>query len=223
MLPRTPIRKHAAVVAGKLLLLGGLLAALAVPGMHQFHGQAMSLRVVVYLVGVAAMPAGWAIARRLRDPARPALAYPFAADGYLLVPFFFDLTGNSFHLYARVDNYDDVAHLLGVACLTLCGAALLPRSLGSVVRATLAAGIGVFLGVLIELVEWAVFSHPVSTGFVAYRDTVGDLAMDALGCVLAALVVIAAAAASPRSASSGPRTGGRWASWDRRGRRSHTS
>jgi hypothetical protein len=53
----------------------------------------------------------------------------------------------------------------------------------------MAAGIGVFLGVLIELVEWVAFSHPVATGFVAYRDTVGDLAMDALGCVVAGAVV----------------------------------
>jgi hypothetical protein len=189
----------------KALLLAGLLAALVVPGMHQFTGQALRLRVIVYLAGLVAMPAGWAIATRLRGAERPPLPYPVAADVFLLVPFFFDLTGNSFQLYARVDNYDDAAHLLGVACLTLCGAALMPRTLPPAVRATMAAGIGVFLGVLIELVEWVTFSHPVATGFVAYRDTVGDLAMDALGCVLGAAIVLAPAAQRHRSSPASVR------------------
>jgi hypothetical protein len=61
----------------------------------------------------------------------------------------------------------------------------------------LAAGVGIFLGVLIELVEWAAFTHPAATGFAAYRDTVGDLAMDTLGCVLACALVVAASARRP--------------------------
>jgi hypothetical protein len=121
--------RRATLLIPRLLLLAGLLASSLVPGLHQFTGQAMHLRVVVYLAGVAVIPAGWAIANRLRAADAPPAAYPLAADLYLLVPFVFDLTGNSFHLYARVDNYDDAAHLVGVASLTLCGAGLMPRSL----------------------------------------------------------------------------------------------
>ena len=32
------------------------------------------------------------------------------------------------------------------------------------------------LGIGIELTEWTAFTHPVATGYGAYRDTVGDLA-----------------------------------------------
>ena len=176
------------LIVPRAILLAGLLAADAMPAMHEFTGQAMHMRIVVYVVGVGVIPAWW-LATRERTVGVTPVPYPLAADLFLLVPFFFDLTGNSFHLYARVDNYDDAAHLVGVASLTLCGAALLPRTLDPAVRATMAAGGGVFLGVMIELVEWVAFSHPVATGYVAYRDTVGDLAMDALGCVAAGVVV----------------------------------
>lgn len=190
--PSSRRRQTRALIALRVLLLGGLCSALLIPGMHQFTGEAMRLRVAVYCVGVLIVPAGWLAACRRRP-----VEYPFAADIFLLIPFFFDLSGNSFHLYARIDNYDDAAHLLGVAALTACGAALLPRHLEALVRGMLAAGVGIFLGVLIELVEWAAFSHPAAAGFTAYRDTVGDLAMDAVGCVLACLMVVAAGARRP--------------------------
>jgi hypothetical protein len=185
-LPSPRLRSQAGVLVGlRAVLIGGICAALLVPGMHQFSGEAMRLRVAVYGVGVLIVPVGVLAVRR----GRAATGYPFAADLFLLVPFLFDLSGNSFHLYARVDNFDDAAHLVGVAALTACGAALLPRHLTALVRGGLAAGAGILVGVLIELVEWAAFTHPVSAGFSAYRDTVGDLAMDALGCMLACLLV----------------------------------
>jgi hypothetical protein len=120
------------LIALRVLLLGGLCATLVVPGMRQFAGEAMALRVAAYALGVLVVPAGWAVACSRK---RATVDYPATADLLLLIPFLFDLSGNSFHLYANVDNYDDAAHLLGVAALTACGDALLPRYLGVLVRA----------------------------------------------------------------------------------------
>jgi hypothetical protein len=47
-----------------------------------------------------------------------------------------------------------------------------------------------------ELTEWTAFTHPVATGYSAYRDTIGNLGMDVAG---AALVRGHALADGPRS------------------------
>jgi hypothetical protein len=184
------------LIAVKALIVLTMLTALAVPAMHEFRGEAMTGRVLVYTVAVLVIPAGWlACGRR---------SYPVAADGFLMAPLAFDLAGNSLHLYARFDHYDKFAHLVGVAAVALCAAALLRRYVSG--RAGLAAAAlagGLFIGIAIELFEFAVFSHPAATGIGAYQDTVGDLAMDVLGAVVAAAI---AACLSDRGAE--PR---RWA------------
>ena len=44
-------------------------------------------------------------------------------------------------------------------------------------------------GLGIELCEWTAFQHPAATGYAAYRDTIGDLGMDAAGALLGAAAV----------------------------------
>ena len=61
------------------------------------------------------------------------------------------------------------------------------------VLAVAAAGAAAMLGIGIELAEWTAFAHPVATGFGAYRDTIGDLAMDIAGCGLGAALLCAVA------------------------------
>jgi hypothetical protein len=52
-----------------------------------------------------------------------------------------------------------------------------------------AAGVVAMLGIGIELTEWTAFTHSVATGYGAYRDTVGDLAMDVAGAALGAVAL----------------------------------
>jgi hypothetical protein len=107
-----------ALIAVKALIVCTTVTALAVPGMHEFRGEAMAGRVLVYAVAVLVIPAAWLMFGRR--------SYPVAADSFLMVPVAFDLAGNSLHLYARFDHYDKVAHLVGLAATAMFAAALLP-------------------------------------------------------------------------------------------------
>ena len=171
-----------ALVAGKLVVASLLFATLVVPAAGGFHGQALWLRCLVYPIGLLLLPVAW----RIRGPD----SYPLAADAYLLAPFAFDAAGNSLGLYGRVDNFDNFAHLVGTFALAgFAGTLLASRSADRVVTVLAAAGVAATFAIGIELAEWTAFTHPVATGYGAYRDTVGDLAMDVVGAALGALAV----------------------------------
>ena len=171
------------LVAVKALIMLTTLTALAVPAMHEFTGQAMTGRVLVYGVAVFLIPAGWVI--------RGRRSYPLAADSFLMAPLLFDLAGNSLHLYARFDHYDKAAHLVGLACSAMFAAALLRSYVdGRIALAAVAVAGGLLIGIAIELFEFAVFKHPQATGLGAYRDVIGDLTMDMLGAVIAAGTIL---------------------------------
>jgi hypothetical protein len=172
-----------ALIAVKALIVCTTVTALAVPGMHEFRGEAMAGRVLVYAVAVLVIPAAWLMFGRR--------SYPVAADSFLMVPVAFDLAGNSLHLYARFDHYDKVAHLVGLAATAMFAAALLRRYVnGRVALAAVAVAGGLAIGIAIELFEFAVFTHPSATGLGAYQDTVGDLAMDIAGAAIAATTLL---------------------------------
>lgn len=184
------------LITVKALIMLTTLTALAVPAMHEFRGEAMTGRVLIYAFAVLLIPAGWLVCGRR--------SYPVAADSFLMVPVGFDLVGNSLHLYARFDHYDKVAHLVGVAAAAMFAAALLRRHVGGrVAVAAVALAGGLAIGIAIELFEFAVFKHPSATGLGAYQDTVGDLAMDMLGAAIAAAAILV----SPISSSEADVTG----------------
>ena len=58
--------------------------------------------------------------------------------------------------------------------------------LGSVVRFSLALGLGITLQVLWEIGEYTVFVADLSAAANAYDDTIGDLALDLVGSLLGA-------------------------------------
>jgi uncharacterized membrane protein YjdF len=135
-------------------------------------------------VGLALLP--------LASMRRRGGAYPITADGYLLIPFAFDAAGNTLGLYSRIDNFDNLAHLVGTLALTgFAGSLLARRAADPLLVAVAAAGAAGMLGIGIELAEWTAFAHPAVTGFAAYRDTIGDLAMDIAGCGLGAALLLA--------------------------------
>jgi hypothetical protein len=175
-------RPPACLLAAKLVVAGMLAATLVLPAAGGFHGQALWLRACVYPVGLALIPVAW-----MRRPGGP---YPAAADSFLLIPFAFDAVGNTLGLYSRIDNFDNLAHLVGTLALTgFAGSLLARRAADPLLVAVAAAGAAAMLGIGIELAEWTAFAHPVATGFAAYRDTVGDLAMDIAGCGLGAALL----------------------------------
>jgi hypothetical protein len=174
-----PGRVHL-LAAAKLLVAGLLLATLVLPAAGGFHGEALWLRCVVYAGGLSLLPAVWYLRGQ-------RLAYPLVADAYLLIPFAFDACGNTLGLYSRIDNFDNFAHLVGTLALTgFAGSLLDVRGGDRVVTIIAAAGAAAMFGISIELAEWTAFSHPVATGFGAYRDTIGDLGMDAAGAIIGA-------------------------------------
>jgi hypothetical protein len=98
------------LAAGKITIACLLASSFVVPAAGGFHGQALWLRGVVYPVGLIVLP--------LISTARGRGRYPLAADAYLLVPFAFDAAGNSLGLYGRIDNFDNLSHLVGTVALT---------------------------------------------------------------------------------------------------------
>jgi hypothetical protein len=173
------------LAAGKATVACLLAATLVLPVAGGFHGEALWLRAIVYPAGLALLPAVW-LARGRRK------AYPLAADAYLLAPFAFDAAGNTLGLYHRVDNFDNLAHLVGTLALTgFAGSLLAGRRADKLVAILAAAGAAALLGIGIELAEWTAFAHPVATGYGAYRDTIGDLFMDIAGVALGGLTLLA--------------------------------
>ena len=173
------------LASAKTAILAVALASIAVPSLHQFSGEAMTGRIVVYVAGVLVLPAVWL--------ARGRRSYPLTADCFLTVPLLFDVVGNSFHLYGHVDHYDDTAHLIGLAFSAAFAAALVrPRVQGRLALAGVAVAGGLAIGILIELVEYMLFSHTQATGLEAYRDTIGDLSMDLLGAAIAGMLIMVA-------------------------------
>jgi uncharacterized membrane protein YjdF len=179
------------LTAGKICVACLLASSFVVPAAGGFHGQALWLRGVVYPVGLIVLPLIWA--------ARGHGRYPLAADAYLVVPFAFDAAGNSLGLYGRIDNFDNFSHLVGTLALTgFAGALLATRGADRLVTILAAAGVAGMLGIGIELTEWTAFTHPVATGYGAYRDTVGDLFMDVAGAALGAFTLwLTSRAATP--------------------------
>lgn len=184
--PRLPSPERVAgtcLAAAKALILGVAWISVAIPALHEFSGEAMTGRIAVYSAGVLLLPAVWL--------ARGRGGYPLAADCLLTVPLLFDLVGNSLHLYGTVDHYDDTAHLIGLAFSAAFAASLLrSRVHDRLGLAGVAVGGGLAIGILIEMVEYVLFSHTAATGLEAYRDTIGDLSMDLLGAAIAGLLIL---------------------------------
>jgi hypothetical protein len=183
------------LAALKACILAIALTSIAVPELHEFAGEAMIGRLAVYTVAVLLLPAA-----ALAGGRRP---YPLLADWFLMVPVAFDVVGNSLHLYGQLDHYDDAAHLVGLAFSAAFTAALLRSRISDrLALAGVAVAGGLFIGVGIELVEFALFSHTQATGLSAYNDTIGDLAMDMAGAALAAAVILLLPARAPQLGAS---------------------
>jgi hypothetical protein len=162
----------------------GLVALLALPlvfgDLEQYEGKGMSWRILVFPLAGVIIPALWYVTGQRRP-------YPYLADNLLVLPAITDVLWNTLDAYDRVWWWDDVNHLVNsMVFAAVIGLWAGRYPLGSVVRFSLALGLGMTLQVLWEMGEYMVFVANMSTVDNAYEDTIGDLTLDLAGSVLGA-------------------------------------
>jgi hypothetical protein len=102
---------------------------------------------------------------------------------------------NVLHWYTELLAWDKVVHAILTGLLATLGiiaaqrAGLLPRARhrAGLVAAAVALGLG--LGAIWEMLEWTGNAITDAVIFVSYDDTVGDLAADGLGALVAGLAL----------------------------------
>jgi hypothetical protein len=185
----------------KVALVALLVSALVFPDLSGVKEKAGTARLVVYPLGLLAVPLWWWTWGRRRAGRTGRPGFPWAADLLVSLPWLLDTLGNRLDLFDTVSWWDDGMHFLNWALLT-AGVLLAwaPRqvSRGLVVVAGLAFGMAAAL--LWELGEYATFLRTSPELQTAYTDTLGDLSLGSLGALLAGLVV---AWTRPRSALPG--------------------
>ena len=167
--------------------LVGLLLFSVFSGLERFEGKAMTGRALTYPLAAVVVPLGWWYLRR----SRPSLAYPYALDILLVLPFVIDVAGNALDLYDTVEWWDDVNHFVNWGLLTAAFGQLLVRlPLGPWVAGGLALGFGAVTAVLWEFAEYWTFIRDSPEEETAYTDTLGDLALGLSGSAIAAGVTM---------------------------------
>ncbi len=167
----------------------GLVALLlfgAFSGLERFEGKAFGGRALTYPIAALIVPVAWWIVQRRRG--RP-VAYPYALDILLVLPFLIDTAGNALDLYDRITWWDDANHFVNWGLLTAAfGQLLLRLPVGRVTTVALAVGFGAVTAVLWEFAEYFAFIRGSPELATAYTDTLGDLALGLAGSVVAALI-----------------------------------
>ncbi len=197
--PATPSTRRplpgAALATGAVLALTVLQLAVAtfVPGLEQFEGKAFGARLAAYPLMMLLVPAVWWFAdRRRRGVPGDRRRVPWAAFGWVMLPFLVDVTGNTLDLYDRVWWWDDANHLVNWFFLSLGLGLLMARSAVRPAWALWLAvtGTGAALAIGWELGEWYAFIRHGTELATAYGDTLGDEALGTLGAAAAGLVVV---------------------------------
>ncbi|MDX6481543.1 MAG: hypothetical protein QOG85_2053 [Gaiellaceae bacterium] len=172
-------------LAVKLALFALLAYAVSNQNLPQFHGKSMTGRAIGYPLAALAVPVAWWIVSRRRR-----VAYPFAVDILVVLPFLIDTAGNAANLYDTVTWWDDVNHLVNWAILVAgLGTLLLRTRLGRWPLWGLGVGFGATTAILWELLEYVTFIRHSPELKTAYHDTLGDLSLGLLGSAIAATAV----------------------------------
>ena len=177
-------------LAVKVALVALLVAAWVFPDLSGIKEKAGTARLVVYPLGLLAVPLWWWAWGRRRAARTGRPGFPWAADLLVSLPWLLDTLGNRLDLFDTVSWWDDGMHFLNWALLS-AGVLLAwaPRgvSRGLVVLAGLAFGMAAALAW--ELGEYATFLRTSPELQTAYTDTLGDLTLGTLGALLGSLVV----------------------------------
>jgi hypothetical protein len=167
--------------AGLLILLA---IALLFPDLGHMRDKAAGLRAVTYPLLAFSVPALWYVFWRDRA------SFPWVADLLVTVTCFTDTLGNRMNMYDTVVWFDDWIHFMNTGFLT-AGVILLTMHRTSSLRATLerALAFGATSAIGWEIAEYYAFISTSSERRGAYTDTLGDLALNVTGALVAALVV----------------------------------
>ncbi|MEO7118014.1 MAG: hypothetical protein ABIZ34_03475 [Candidatus Limnocylindrales bacterium] len=148
---------------------------------HRFKGKGMRIRGVGYAAGLALVPAAWLSQGRSRP-------YPAGADLALSVPLLIDAGGNALGIYDEA-RLDDVVHAGNAAALASLFGAVISPHMRSRERATAATIVfGLVGGVAWEGMEYAGQALGIRKLQLSYADTAADLALDAVGTLVAGVV-----------------------------------
>jgi len=181
----------------------GLVMLLALPllqpDLEQYEGKGMNVRILVFPLAALVIPVLWRLTGS-RDP------YPYLVDSLLVLTPLTDVLWNTLDLYDRVWAFDKPVHLMNsmlFAAVVGLWAARYP--LGTVNRFALALGLGMTLGALWELGEYASFAAGWSD-LQSYPDTIGDLTFGLVGCLLGAGIALMATQALEEEPEAEPAT-----------------
>jgi hypothetical protein len=190
------------VAAVFVLTVAQLALATALPGVERFAGKGFAARLFAYPAMMLAVPFAWWLVTRRRPGAH---AVPWAAFGWIMLPFLVDVTGNSLDLYDTVWWWDDANHLVNWFVLSLgLGLLLEGASRGAPwERFVLVGCLGAVLAIGWELGEYLTFIRHGTELDTAYTDTLGDEALGTLGA-LGAGALLARRAAYASSGSGRP-------------------
>jgi hypothetical protein len=174
----------------KAALVALLASAVVFPDLSGIKGKASTARLVVYPLGMLAVPLWWWAYGRRRAARTERGGFPWWADLLVTLPWVLDLLGNRLDLFDTVSWWDDGMHFLNWALLT-AGVLLAwaPRGLTSGVVVTCGLAFGMGSALLWELGEYVAFVRGSPELATAYTDTLGDLSLGSLGALLAGLVV----------------------------------
>jgi hypothetical protein len=158
----------------------------------------MTGRALTYPIAIIVVPIAFWLIRR----SHPDIAYPHVLDMLLGLPFLIDVTGNALDLYDTITWWDDANHFGNWAILCAAfGQLLLRFRYGKWTMAGLIVGFGSVSGVVWEIAEYFTFVRGGPEEATAYTDTLGDLALDLGGAVVAAWIT--AWVLLPRSEEAG--------------------
>jgi hypothetical protein len=176
-------------LAVKALLVALLLFG-TFSGLERFEGKAFGARALTYPIAALIVPVAWWLVRRRR---REPVAYPYALDVLLVLPFLIDVIGNALDLYDSIGWWDDANHFVNWGLLTAGFGQLLVRlRLPRWNAGALAVGFGGVTAIVWELAEYWTFIRNSPELRTAYTDTLGDLSLGLGGSVVAATLTVTA-------------------------------
>ncbi|WP_370619738.1 hypothetical protein [Mumia sp. Pv 4-285] len=174
-------------IAAKVLLVLMLGTALAFPELGNLEEKGAVARAIAYPALAFTVPVVWHVWWRERA------SFPWLADLLITITCFTDILGNRIDLYDQVVWFDDWMHFMNTGMLAAAAILLtLPRSasFGATIERALAFGATAAIGW--ELAEYFAFISRSAERHSAYTDTLGDLTLGLLGCVVAAVAIHAA-------------------------------
>lgn len=161
-----------------------LVAALTRPELGHMKDKAAGLRAVAYPLLAFTVSIVWVVWGRVRAP------FPWLADLLVTLTCFTDVLGNRMDLDDTIVWFDDWMHLQNIGLLAAAVVlATLPRSAGFGAVLERALAFGVTAAVAWEIAEYFAFVSTSDELPHAYADTLGDLALGAIGAICAAVAV----------------------------------